>query len=240
MAIGRVNTGGSGKLFAVIAVTYPEGSVCTCSNGLKTLRAKDAGGSFIFAIPEAGTWTVTCTDGTNTKSESVEITTEGQSVSVELSYGLWLYKDGDTCDSVTGGWTSFTESSDNRVNFNSENIYTYGTYVKTKHGAAAYAYPNRKIDLSKYASLRAKVSGVSYNSACQCGIMVNDSLANVTNGVVSSHDELADFTAAAAASNGEISIDISTLKGEYYVLIGVTYGTANGASSLTCAEMWLA
>lgn len=238
--IGRTNVGGTSKAFAVISVTYPAGSTCTCTDGTKTLKLKNTSGQGIFLIPYAATWTVTCTDGTNTKSESVEITSEGQSVSVELSYSLWLYKDGDTCDSVTGGWTSFTESSDNRVNFNSDNIYTYGKYVKTQHGAAAYAYPNRKIDLSKYASLRAKVSGVSYNSACQCGIMVNDSLTNVTNGVVSSHDELADFTAAAAANNGEISIDISTLKGEYYVLIGVTYGTANGASSLTCAEMWLA
>lgn len=235
-----VSPGAGTGAFAAIAITYPAGSTVTVTDGKITYTAPNTNGSALFIIPYAATWIVTATDGTNTKSESVEITSEGQSVSVELSYSLWLYKDGDTCDSVTGGWTSFTESSDNRVNFNSDNIYTYGKYVKTQHGAAAYAYPNRKIDLSKYASLRAKVSGVSYNSACQCGIMVNNSLTNVTNGVVSNHDELADFTAAAAASNGEISIDISTLEGEYYVLIGVTYGTANGASSLTCAEMWLA
>lgn len=86
MAIGRVNTGSSGKLFAVIAVTYPEGSICTCSNGTTTLTAKDTSGKVLFNVPSVGTWTVSCTDGSETASEPVSITTAGQVKSVELSY----------------------------------------------------------------------------------------------------------------------------------------------------------
>ena len=89
--IHNMTGGGSGKLYAAISVTYPEGSVCTCSDGVKTLTAKNTSGLYLFSIPYAGTWTVTATDGTDTASQTVEITTEGQSVSVELSYNLVLY-----------------------------------------------------------------------------------------------------------------------------------------------------
>lgn len=78
--------GGGGKAFAFVVTTYPAGSICTCSNGTKTLSAKDTSGSVVFYIPEAGTWTLNCTDGTETAVEAVNITTEGQSVSVVLAY----------------------------------------------------------------------------------------------------------------------------------------------------------
>lgn len=82
---------GGAKAFAVIGAAYPAGSVCTCTNGSKTLNLKDTGGQGFFLIPYAGTWTVTCTDGVNTKAKSVEITSEGQNVSVELSYELVIF-----------------------------------------------------------------------------------------------------------------------------------------------------
>lgn len=82
--------------YAVIAVTYPEGSVCTCSNGSETLELDNTVGYGFFLVPEAGTWTVTSTanDGTNTATQTVEITAEGQSVSVTLSFELVLFSDG--------------------------------------------------------------------------------------------------------------------------------------------------
>lgn len=92
--ITRRGGGGTSKAFAVIGVTYPAGSVCTCSDGAKTLSLKDTSGHGFFLIPYAGTWTVTATDGTNTKSESVEITSEGQTVSVDLHYIFYIFKSG--------------------------------------------------------------------------------------------------------------------------------------------------
>lgn len=82
---------GGTKLFAAIGVTYPEGSTLTCTDGTKTLKAKTTTGQWVFSIPYAGTWTVTATDGTNTKSESVEITAEGQFESVVLSYRKYIF-----------------------------------------------------------------------------------------------------------------------------------------------------
>ena len=71
---------------ATIAVTYPSGSTCTCSNGTTTLTAPNTTGSYTFTVPSAGTWTVKSTNGTDTAQQAVSITTSGQSVSVTLSY----------------------------------------------------------------------------------------------------------------------------------------------------------
>ena len=103
---GRTNAknNGGGKAFAAISVTYPAGSTCTCTDGTKTLKLKNTSGQGFFLIPYAATWTVTATDGTNTKSESVEITTEGQRASVKLIYELVLYENGALYnESLSGG-----------------------------------------------------------------------------------------------------------------------------------------
>lgn len=88
-----VMSGGT-KLYAAIGVTYPKGSTCTCSNGKKTLKAKDTSGQWVFAVPSAGTWTVTATDGTNTKSQSVTISNEGQNEKVRIAYSFALFAGG--------------------------------------------------------------------------------------------------------------------------------------------------
>lgn len=115
-----IKRGGGGKLFAAISVTYPSGSTCTCTNGSKTLTAKGTGGSYVFYVPEAGTWTVSCTDGTSTASKSVVISNEYQSELVDLSYNIILidgvsYKSGVILDgglSITTGTntTNFSRS----------------------------------------------------------------------------------------------------------------------------------
>ena len=81
--VGKTNVAGA-RLRAVIAVTYPEGNICTCSNGTKTLKARDTNGKALFNVT-VGEWTVSCTDGSRTKSASVSITADGQSESVALS-----------------------------------------------------------------------------------------------------------------------------------------------------------
>lgn len=81
-------------VYAVIGVTYPSGSVCTCTNGTLTLTAKDTGGKALFVIPSAGTWTVTAVSGSKSTSKAVSITAEGQVETVELTYGLYIFKNG--------------------------------------------------------------------------------------------------------------------------------------------------
>lgn len=86
--IGAVKnlTGGSNMGFASISVTYPEGSVCTCTNGTKTYTAKTTVGVYLFNVNAAGNWVISCTDGTNTDTVSVTVSTEGETLSATLTY----------------------------------------------------------------------------------------------------------------------------------------------------------
>lgn len=89
-----VLSGGSSKPYAVISVTYPSGATCTCTNGSKTLTAKDTTGKALFVIPSAGTWTVKAVKGSQSTSKAVSITAEGQVETVTLSYELVLFNNG--------------------------------------------------------------------------------------------------------------------------------------------------
>lgn len=82
--------GGGVKLFAAISVTYPAGSVCTCTKGTKSYTAKNTSGLALFAVPDTGDWTVSCTDGTDTASKTVTISAEGQAKIIELNYKDYL------------------------------------------------------------------------------------------------------------------------------------------------------
>lgn len=139
--------GGSGKLFAVVAVTYPEGSVCTCVSGTKTLKARDTSGKALFNVT-VGEWTVSCTDGTDTASMTVSITYEGQAESVELNYNFYLYKSGDQMEEITGGWKNHYSNGDG-ASFGSDKISLWGkaqTYTGTVQTV-------NKIDFSKFREL---------------------------------------------------------------------------------------
>ena len=76
--------------YAVIGVEYPVGSNCSCAKGSTTLRAQGTGGAAAFNIPESGTWTASCTDGTKSRSKTVSISYAGQVEKVRLNYGMNL------------------------------------------------------------------------------------------------------------------------------------------------------
>lgn len=145
---------GGGKPFAVIGATYPSGSTCTCTNGSKKLTAKDTSGQALFVIPSTGTWTVTCTNGTDTASEAVSITADGQTKTVNLDYGI-LFANGDQHTALSGGWVaSYRGSAD----------YSIGDTLATGSNNAGTAYKfstTNKIDLSKYTTLKAQFTGLN-------------------------------------------------------------------------------
>lgn len=89
-------------VYATIGVTYPSGSVCTCTNGTLTLTAKGTGGKAIFVIPSAGTWTVKAVKGSKSTSKTVSITAEGQVETVELVYEFFIFKNGS---GLTSGYS---------------------------------------------------------------------------------------------------------------------------------------
>lgn len=152
---------------ATINVTYPAGSTCTCSDGTTTLTAPNTSGSWTCIVYNAGTWTVTSTSGTETDSKAATITTDGQSVSVALSYFLWLYKDGDTCDAVSGGWSSPVwghEDFSKVVTFN-ESSMQISTEVFGGSVAYGHVFTNSVIDLSEISTLKFRITGIGATSS---------------------------------------------------------------------------
>lgn len=88
-----MNMNGGLSLYAVIAVTYPAGSICTCGGK----AARDTSGYALFPV-KAGTYIVECHTVDNSKSKSTSVTVaesdKGKSISVGLSYELFLFNSG--------------------------------------------------------------------------------------------------------------------------------------------------
>ena len=119
---------GGGTPYAAIGVTYPSGSVCTCTNGTLTLAAKDTSGKAMFVIPSAGTWTVTAVSGSKSTSKTVSITAEGQVETVTLMFETILWEAGsDQNTSLTGGFAA-----------NDTNLVTIGDSTVTITGNRTY------------------------------------------------------------------------------------------------------
>lgn len=131
--------GGSGnKVFAVIGVTYPAGSICTCSNGSKTLATKDTSGKAMFIIPSAGTWTVKAVSGSKSKSKAVSITAEGQVETVTLIFETILWEAGaDQNTSITGG---FAANDANYVTIGSDAVTITGNRTYFGSGSHNWSY----------------------------------------------------------------------------------------------------
>ena len=143
---------------ATINITYPAGSTCTCSDGTTTLSAPDTSGTWACIVPNAGTWTVTSTSGTETDSKAVTITTDGQSTSVELSYALFLFKPNAPSDIIAGEWEmpgSSTVTAEAELTVKSVNNYNGDRTISAR--------TKGQIDLTEYSTLQAtcKASGGS-------------------------------------------------------------------------------
>lgn len=143
---------------ATINITYPAGSTCTCSDGTTTISAPDTSGTWACIVPNAGTWTVTSTSGTETDSKAVTITTDGQSTSVELSYALFLFKPNAPSDIIAGEWEmpgNSTVAAEAELVVKSVNNYNGGRSISAR--------TKGQIDLTEYSTLQAtcKASGGS-------------------------------------------------------------------------------
>lgn len=143
---------------ATINITYPAGSTCTCSDGTTTLSAPDTSGTWACIVPNAGTWTVTSTSGTETDSKAVTITTDGQSISVELSYALFLFKPNAPSDIIAGEWEipgNSTVTAEAELVVKSVNNYNGNRDISAR--------TKGQIDLTEYSTLQAtcKASGGS-------------------------------------------------------------------------------
>lgn len=213
-----------GNAFGYIIASFPAGTVsCTCSSGGTVLQADAAGlarGQFVFEVPAAGEWTVTISNGTDTKSESVSITAAGQAAAVELSFSLFILRDGSYGDYGFKGYPG------RAVSFSDGEIKTTSSGSSTSPFCFETA-----IDLTAWSTLVFKVQNTSLSSAYPFAFGVKTTANMVT---AYAYRAFAAETVLTETSLDyrEISVDISALSGDFYIH-GIGVGPTN------TSEIWL-
>lgn len=226
---------------ATISITYPAGSTCTCSDGTTTLSAPDTSGTWTCIVPNAGTWTAAATDGVESTSESVSITTDGQIAAIELSYLLWLYKSGNTYNAVTGGWSVSKHNStggsfDGVLTLNADSMLL-STEVWGGSVGHANAFTNNSIDLTGVNTLKFKITGIG-NTA------YSDKEGNSHKfrfSLVVANERPTKQSPTFAAdmkilATGEYSVDVSAVTAGYVGIWITTGGYIK--TTLTISEIW--
>lgn len=215
--------GGTAKYFAAIVVTFPTGSICTCTDGVKIFTADDGSTAYIFAIPYTGTWTVTIKESENDEgvSESFLISEEGQCESVTLSYSIDLFNSGDKCTAITGGW-DFVSGSYISISLNDTS--GYGSYGE--------ANTTNQISLQGKKNLCCEVSSASTEGD------------NFYFGLTNELDtELLDNYKAyvTITGTGIFRLDVSKFTSTYYVSILGRAGANNWSDVASCKikRVWL-
>lgn len=207
-----VSPGAGTGAFAAIGVTYPAGSTVTVTDGKITYTAPNTSGGVLFIIPYAATWIVTATEGTATASQTVEITTEGQNVSVVLTYELWLYKRGDQYVDITGGWTAngFSYGSDA---VRAGTLQADAMFFNANTSATCYLLCTKnKIQLSNKKSLFVVQKSTSVN--------VNAISLSVATGTDLKSTRLAQVAATAVTESPTIlELDVSAIEDDCYIYV---------------------
>lgn len=228
---------GTLALFAVISVTYPAGSVCTCIKGTKSYTAKDTSGRALFAVPEAGAWTITCSDGISTATKTVNITYAGQIETVVLTYGLYLYDAGNEYTSITGGWSlakSNGNTSGETLKKNTNNMQFASSYVLGTHFANGFLCPAKAIDLTEYNLMQIHLTSPAINPAVPFRFGCSPSRIN------DAYSMMTAFTQIQTAS-GDVVVDcdIANVSKSMYIGVAAIEGSRNGASSCIVTKVLL-
>ena len=214
---------------ASINITYPATSTCVVTNsGGQTVASDTNTGSstktWTATVNATGTYTVTATatDGSGkSKSATVNITTDGQSESVALSFILYLRDGIDDCDADTGGWISEARAWGENVPGagapivdKSNNTWIVLTQSYAKGGL--YRTVN-KIDLSQYNTLVVELAVSATDSHPEYftfGIWSEL-------GTYYRYNMAAYWNPTSNIGSTVINIDISKLNGSYYVGYGL-------------------
>lgn len=227
---------GGGIPYAIIGVTYPSGSTCTCTNGSKTLTAKDTSGKAIFVIPSAGTWTVKAVKGSQSASKAVSITVEGQVATVVLTYELVIYNAGSFGKNSNGTAFDAKNSDDNNVSSITKN----STYMLWECGANAYCifYINPKVSCAGYQTLKISVTNAStVIDSDDAGI---GKFGLKSNNNADSSGFVAKTTFTSLSGSQTLSLDVSNVgTTAYYIAMQFGTPTNNGSFSARVTKIWL-
>lgn len=218
---------------ATINITYPAGSTCTCSDGTTTLSAPDTSGTWACIVPNAGTWTAAATDGVENTSESVSITTDGQTVAVELSYYTYLFKPNTDTTNVTGGWQLNSNGS-----LDSAGDQLVATFTNAyNHGITFNVATINKIDFTEFTTLVATCKAADKdNAAPRSATFAVASTQSGFNNACTASTKIASTTFSNSTTT--VTIDVSGISGSYYVTFVVELSNYN-MGTLTVDEVKL-
>lgn len=145
----------------------------------------------------------------------------------------YLYKSGDICDSITGGYItkySFTSAS---ATYNTSDILIKANAGTS--GGASVISTKSMIDITKYKYLKARVN---INSASTNGGFML--YVKKTFGTYPWNDNIAVSDKYKTLGAATITLDISTLSGSHYIALGIDAGSSGSATmSATVYELWL-
>ena len=221
---------------ATINITYPAGSTCTATDGATTLTAPDTLGTWACVVPNTGTWTISCTTGTKTSTNTVSITNDGQTASVTLIYRLYLYKQGDECAGVTGGWAGVAASFGQASGI--APTVTKGTSAITAAITAQYysgqLIIGKSISFAGYKTLTFVVTGITVGGEDNANyypcVGVFRQRGGNYNNTRSAYKSV--------SAKGTVNIDISNVASGY-VGVGLYYNNTAGKSSITISDIYL-
>ena len=199
---------GGGTPYAVIGVTYPSGSVCTCTNGTLTLTAKGTGGKAIFVIPAAGTWTVKAVKGSKSKSKAVSITADGQVEAVTLAYEYAIFD-------ASGLNSAYSSGGDATVTVTTDSSGTKILKFPNGGGYNRMAYLTPAVDLTNYKTLKISGFATADRKFAVWKTVPDSNNAGMTASVVIKQ----------GTSKSTYTIDVSSLSGSYY--LGTQYATGD-------------
>lgn len=197
-----------GKSFAIIGVVYSEGSTCTCAKGDKVLTLKDTDGKGFFAVPEAGDWTVTAGD----RSETVSITEEGQVESLNLA-SFYIFKSGE---GLAEGYSIYGKAYGGGVVGNWTPIINDSFIQSTESGSRTWAIAE-PVDLRKYKVLKARVllNRVDLNGGAKMVLGVTTT--QLSNHKLSNILTSAEIGSESVGQETIMSVDISNINDSFYI-----------------------
>lgn len=198
---------------ATIAVTYPKGSTLTCTDGSTTMTATTTTGSYTFTVPNAGTWTVSCTDGTNTASNSVSITEDGVTVSVTLEYDLWL------APSKYAYRTDKKQYGSPSVSGDTVSVsYTTSSDYPGEYSECLFVFTST-IDVTKYSTLQATVNVKKISDTAGTGKLYLGVTESSPSSVTYHDPSFIASTNTKSTGTGTLSVSLSSVNKSVYICV---------------------
>lgn len=239
--LGRTNTSGGGG-GGILTIAAPSGVKITVTNGKHThKKTADADGNAVFKGLEAGTWTVTITDGTQTATSTVEIVTN---YIAKMDFTNFLFNNGDQFTSRTGGWSksgytisdSDFNSADNSQVTIGETIVCKAVIVDDTNGTdkgGACGTVN-EVDITGYTKLIVKGSVSGYRSEVKLyvGVSTTKALTNSPTAKIS----------LTANGSFEKTLTLPKSASSYYIFVLAAVKESvilSNTTTLTIDSIWL-